>query len=70
MRARRILVGGLLATLGAVAAAGMRVLRALPLVDEAVTNDGGDTKKDEKKDMKKKGSGPRTRRKKEKKGKA
>lgn len=68
MRARHVAVGGGVVVLGA-AAAGLRLLRALPLVNELVANDGGDTKKDDKKDMKKKGRGPRTRRKKAKKGK-
>ncbi|MBA2327109.1 MAG: hypothetical protein H0V95_10770 [Actinobacteria bacterium] len=64
---RRALLGlGLGAGVGA---ALLRVLRALPLVGEEPINDGGGTKKGEKKDFKKKGSGPRTRRKKAKKGK-
>jgi hypothetical protein len=45
------------------------VIRALPLIRDEAPNEGGGTKKDEKKDFKKKGSGPRTRRKKAKKGK-
>jgi hypothetical protein len=69
MTGRRLLVGAIVTALGAAAAAGVRVMRALPLVDAGLTNDGGG-KKDDKKDMKKKGSGPRTRRKKAKKGKA
>ena len=47
-----------------------RVRRALPLVGELAANDGGAAKdKGEKKDKKKKGNGPRTQHKKEKKGK-
>ncbi|MGH8984628.1 MAG: hypothetical protein ACRDY6_12255 [Acidimicrobiia bacterium] len=69
MRRRGVLVGAFVTALGAVAAS-VRVLRALPLVNALPTNDGGSGKKDDKKDMKKKGNGPRTRRKKAKKGKA
>jgi len=55
--------------LGVVGAGVVNVVRALPLVRDEAPNEGGGTKKDEKKDFKKKGSGPRTRRKKAKKGK-
>ena len=66
MRKRQVIVGGLL---GAAVVAALQVVRAFPLVAELIANDGGGTKKDDKKDMKKKGNGPRTQRKKEKKGK-
>ncbi len=69
MIGRRVLIGAIATALGAAAAAGIGVMGALPLVDAGLTNDGGN-KKDDKKDMKKKGNGPRTRRKKAKKGKA
>lgn len=69
MRARRVLIGGLVGILGAAGLGALRVLRALPLVGDGVANDGGGTKKDDKKDFKKKGDGPMTRRKKAKKGK-
>ncbi|MGH9050283.1 MAG: hypothetical protein ACRDY4_11175 [Acidimicrobiia bacterium] len=68
MRARHVAAGGALAIVGAAAAAS-RLVRALPLVNDLVANDGGGSMKDEKKDIKKKGNGPRTRRKKAKKGK-
>ncbi|MGH9027628.1 MAG: hypothetical protein ACRDWD_16155 [Acidimicrobiia bacterium] len=63
------MIGGLLAVLGVIGAAAVRIARALPLVDEGAVNDGGSTKKDDKKDMMKKGRGRRTQRKKSKKGK-
>ena len=58
-----------MAVLGVLGAAAVRAARVLPLVQEEPVSDGGGTKKGEKKDFKKKGSGPRTRRKKAKKGK-
>jgi hypothetical protein len=64
---RRVL--GWATVLGVVGAGVVNVVRALPLVRDEAPNEGGGTKKDEKKDFKKKGSGPRTRRKKAKKGK-
>ena len=70
MRKRRLIIGGLLAALGAAGTGLFRVVRALPLVNDALANDGGGGVKDEKKDMKKKGNGPRTQRKKAKKGKS
>jgi hypothetical protein len=60
---------GFAVTLGALGAAAVKAARLLPLVQEEPLNEGGGTKKSEKKDFKKKGSGPRTRRKKAKKGK-
>jgi hypothetical protein len=60
---------GAAAGLGVLGAALIRVVRTLPLVQEEPLEDGGGTKKGEKKDFKKKGTGPRTRRKKAKKGK-
>jgi len=69
MRKRNVIVGGLLGALGAAVVAAVQVARAVPLVDELMANDGGTSKKDDKKDMMKKGNGPRTRRKKAKKGK-
>jgi len=47
----------------------VRLLRALPLVQEEPIEEGPRTWKGQKKDFKKKGRGPRTRRKKAKKGK-
>jgi hypothetical protein len=70
MRKRHVIAGGLLSAAGAAVVAALQVARALPLVAELIANEGGNTKKDEKKDMKKKGNGPRTQRKKSKKGKA
>jgi hypothetical protein len=67
---RCALVGAFVVALGAAVAAGVRLVRVFPLVDALPANDGGSAKKDDKKDMKKKGNGPRTRRKKAKKGKA
>jgi hypothetical protein len=60
---------GVAAGLGVLGATVVRVVRTLPLVREEPLEEGGGTKKGEKKDFKKKGSGPRTRRKKAKKGK-
>jgi hypothetical protein len=60
---------GLLAALGVLGAAAARVTRLLLLLQEEPVSDGAGTKKGEKKDFKKKGNGPRTRRKKAKKGK-
>ncbi len=70
MRKQKIIGGTLLGAIAAGVAAAIQVGRALPLVAELIANDGGGAKKDEKKDMKKKGNGPRTQRKKSKKGKA
>ncbi|MGH9013030.1 MAG: hypothetical protein ACRDZ1_03700 [Acidimicrobiia bacterium] len=70
MRNRQVVIGGLVGAVGVAGAALLRVLRALPLVEPGVPNDGGSTKKDDKKDFKKKGNGPMTRRKKAKKGKS
>jgi hypothetical protein len=70
MRKRHVMAGGLLSAIGAAVVAAVQVARALSLVTELIANDGGSAKKDEKKDMKKKGNGPRTQRKKSKKGKA
>jgi len=67
MNSRRSL--GMAAGLGVLGAALIRVIRVVPLVREEPLEEGGGTKKGEKKDFKKKGTGPRTRRKKEKKGK-
>jgi len=67
MNGRRSL--GLAAVLGVFGATAVRVVRTLPLVQEEPLEEGGGTKKGEKKDFKKKGTGPRTRRKKAKKGK-
>jgi len=72
MSGRRSL--GVAAGLGVLGAALVRVVRVLPLVRDEPPEDGGGTKKSEKKDsgkkdFKKKGTGPRTRRKKAKKGK-
>jgi hypothetical protein len=64
---RRVLA--LATVVGVLGAAVVRVVRTLPLVREEPLSEGGGTKKDEKKDFKKKGTGPRTRRKKAKKGK-
>jgi len=64
---RRVL--GWATVLGVVGAGVANVVRALPLIRDEAPNEGGGTKKDEKNDFKKKGSGPRTRRKKAKKGK-
>jgi hypothetical protein len=64
-----MIAGGVLGAMGAAVVAAVQVARAVPLVIELMVNDGGTSKKDDKKDMMKKGSGPRTRRKKEKKGK-
>ena len=69
MRKRQLVVSVVVAGLGADAIVGRQLVRALPLVVDLIANDGGDNKKDEKKDMKKKGNGPRTQHKKEKKGK-
>jgi hypothetical protein len=60
---------GALAVIGLLGTAVVRTIRVLPLVREERASEGGGTKKAEKKDFKKKGSGPRTRRKKAKKGK-
>jgi hypothetical protein len=59
---------GLAAVAGLFAAALVRITRLLPLVQNDAPNDGDGSKKDRKKDFKKMGSGPRTRRKKAKKG--
>lgn len=72
MNGRRSL--GAAAGLGVLGAVVVRVVRTLPLVREEPVEDGGGTKKSRKKDsakmdFKKKGTGPRTRRKKAKKGK-
>lgn len=67
MNGRRSL--GMAAGLGVLGAAVIRVVRVLPLVQEEPLEEGPGTKKGEKKDFKKKGTGPRTRRKKAKKGK-
>ncbi len=69
MRTRWVVIGGLVGVVPVVGAALLRVLRALPLVETGAANDGGSTKKNDKKDFKKKGNGPMTRRKKAKKGK-
>jgi dihydrodipicolinate reductase len=69
MRKRNVIVSGLLGAIGAAVVTAVQVARAVPLVVELMANDGGTSKKDDKKDMMKKGSGPRTQRKKEKKGK-
>jgi hypothetical protein len=69
MSARRRRIFGAAGTLGLLGAAAIRVVRALPLVEDEPLEEGGGTKKAEKKDFKKKGRGPRTRRKKAKKGK-
>jgi hypothetical protein len=67
MNGRRSL--GMAAGLGVLGAAVIRVIRTVPLVQEEPLEEGPGTKKSEKKDFKKKGTGPRTRRKKAKKGK-
>ncbi|MBA2325928.1 MAG: hypothetical protein H0V95_04690 [Actinobacteria bacterium] len=67
MNGRRSL--GVAAGLGVLGAGVIRLVRVLPLAQDEPLEEGGGTKKGEKKDFKKKGSGPRTRRKKEKKGK-
>jgi hypothetical protein len=67
MNGRRSL--GMAAGLGVLGAAVIRVIRTVPLVQEEPLDEGPGTKKGEKKDFKKKGRGPRTRRKKAKKGK-
>ncbi len=69
MRKRQLVVSAVVAGLGAAAIVGRQLVRALPLVVDLIANDGGGNKKDDKKDMKKKGNGPRTQHKKEKKGK-
>ena len=69
MSARRRRLLGAAGTVGLLGTAAIRVVRALPLVEDDPVEDGGGTKKGEKKDFKKKGRGPRTRRKKAKKGK-
>lgn len=68
-RRRRAVVGGLAGTLGVLGVAAIRVVRALPLVEDAEPEHVYPTRKAKKKDAKKMGSGPRTRRKKHKKGK-
>ncbi len=60
---------GVLTALGILGASAAKVARALPLAQEEPVSESGGTKKAEKKDFKKKGNGPRTRRKKAKKGK-
>lgn len=60
---------GAAAGLAVLGAAVIRVIRTVPLVQEEPLEEGPGTKKGEKKDFKKKGNGPRTRRKKAKKGK-
>ena len=67
MNGRRSL--GMATGVGLLGAGLIRVVRVLPLVQEEPLEEGPSTKKGEKKDFKKKGTGPRTRRKKEKKGK-
>ncbi|MGQ0803278.1 MAG: hypothetical protein ACT4PI_05385 [Actinomycetota bacterium] len=67
MNGRRSL--GVAAGLGVLGAGVIRVIRVVPLVREEPLEEGGGTKKGEKMDFKKKGTGPRTRRKKAKKGK-
>jgi len=67
MNGRRSL--GMAAGLGVLGAGLIRVVRVLPLVQEEPLEEGPGTKKGEKMDFKKKGRGPRTRRKKAKKGK-
>lgn len=69
MSARRRRLLGAAGTIGLLGAASIRVIRALPLVQDEPIDESGGTKKGEKKDFKKKGTGPRTRRKKAKKGK-
>ncbi len=59
----------LAAALGVLGAAVIRIARALPLAEEAEPEHVHPSRKAKKKDSKKMGSGPRTRRKKEKKGK-
>jgi hypothetical protein len=59
----------LAATLGVLGAAAIRVARALPLAEEAEPDYEYPSRMAKKKDAKKMGSGPRTRHKKEKKGK-
>jgi hypothetical protein len=69
MRARRRRLLSAASALGLLGAVALRVVRALPLTEDEPADEGGGTKKAEKMDKKKKGSGPRTRRKKAKKGK-
>lgn len=66
MRHRR--TAGALMVLGLLGAGAIRVIRVWPLAAAGGHPEGAD-KKDEKKDMKKKGNGPRTQQKKAKKGK-
>jgi hypothetical protein len=65
-RGHKAMLGGLAGVLGAAA---IRVAQALPLTEEAEPEYEYPSRKAKKKDWKKMGSGPRTRRKKEKKGK-
>jgi hypothetical protein len=62
-------VGGVATTLGVLGAAAIRVVRAVPLVEDAEPEHEYPTRMAKKKDHKKIGSGPRTRHKKQKKGK-
>lgn len=62
----KAIFGGLAGMLGAAA---IRVAQALPLAEDAEPEHEYPSRKAKKKDSKKMGSGPRTRRKKEKKGK-
>jgi hypothetical protein len=68
-RGRKAAVGGLAAALGVLGAAAIRIARALPLTEDAEPEHEYPSRKAKKKDAMKMGSGPRTRRKKEKKGK-
>jgi hypothetical protein len=63
---RKAILGGLAGVLGAAA---IRIAHALPLTEAAEPEHEYPSRKAKKKDSKKMGSGPRTRRKKEKKGK-
>jgi hypothetical protein len=68
-RRRKAAIGGLAGTLGVLGVAAIRVVRALPLAEDAEPEHVYPSRMAKKKDAKKMGSGPRTRRKKQKKGK-
>ena len=68
-RKHRAVVGSAATAAAVLGAAVVRVVRALPLVEDAEPEHEYPTRKAKKKDHKKIGSGPRTRNKKRKKGK-